>query len=98
MPPEDESGWRLVVEFPDQSPSFAHGVEVGKLWQRMDAGTVAEFECFTLAENREVLRRIADYLGWIIEHRWAPVEGWDDSVFKKVAPRGRRHNPQGLHI
>lgn len=99
MPHEsDENGWRLVVAFPDESPSFAHGVEVGKLWARMDANVEADFYCFTMAENREVLRRIAEYLGWSIEFTWAPIEGWDTTIFKKVAPKGLRTNPHGLRV
>ena len=91
-------GWQLVVEFPDQSASFALGVETGKIWEQMKSGTVAEIDCFTMIENREVLRRIADHLGWKAAAYHVAVKGWDHSVFTKVAPEGRRLNPQGLHI
>lgn len=93
----DESGWQLVVEYPDQSPSFGHGVEAGKLWQRMVAGTVAEFECYTLPENREVLRRIAAHLGWHID-RTSDGDFWDYSKFTKIASRSATPNPRGFHI
>jgi hypothetical protein len=44
-----EGGWQLVVSFPDQSPSFAHGVEAGKLWARLGNGTQATVEEATMA-------------------------------------------------
>lgn len=99
----DESGWHLVVEFPDQSPSFAHGVEVGKLWERMNSGTIAEFDCLIMSENVEVMYRIAEYLGWGMKSLKFPRDmeagsGWETYSFKKIAPRGRRDNPVGLRL
>jgi hypothetical protein len=95
---EAEGGWQLVVEYPDQSASFVHGVECGKLIARMKAGAVAEIKHITHAENREALRRIADYLGWRIEVVPTSFVGWDFSIFTKVKQEGRRINPQGLQI
>jgi hypothetical protein len=93
-----EGGWQLVVSFPDQSPSFAHGVEAGKLWARLGNGTQATVEETTMAENREVLRRIAEYLGWKVEVASSEVLGWDVSKFTKIEPAGKHVNPHGLRI
>ena len=96
-------GWELVLSFPDQSPSFARGVEFGKLWAiltRMDHGDAACVQQTTMAENREVIRRLAEYLGWQIEVTPYEVKGWDMTAFTKIKPDGkdRRVNPHGLRI
>jgi hypothetical protein len=94
-----ESGWQLVVSFPDQSPSFAHGVEAGKIWARLDYyADLRQIEETTMTENREVLRRIAEYRGWKVEVVPTEVPGWDMSKFTKIEPSGTRINPHGLHI
>jgi hypothetical protein len=88
-------GWRLLVAFPDQSPSFAHGVEAGKIWMRLktEAGTI---ECVTMVENAEVLRRLAEYQGWRVEHTLSEVAGWNQTTFTRVRLAGKIVNPHGL--
>ncbi len=96
-PLDGGSDYMLVVEFPDQSPSFAYGVEVGKLWEQMKRDGATVIESTTMFENREVIRRIAAYLGWEVEFR-VIAEGWDDTAFTKVRPQGQKINPRGLRV
>lgn len=94
---DSDDGYQLVVSFPDQSPSFGHGLEAGKLWEQMRAGHVAEIEATTHLENREVIRRIADHLGWSTEVL-PQLDGWDFTTLVKTrSPRGRP-NPHGLAL
>lgn len=95
---DDPAGWRLVVAFPDESPSFAHGVEVGKLWEQMKRGIVAEISLHTMIENHEVLRRVAEYLGWEFSTISTTMAEWEYSTFVKRKSVGTRVNPHGLHI
>ena len=72
------------------------GVEAGKLFERMKA-TDNRFTEITLVENREVLFRMAEYLGFRIEHEREPIDGWDYTTFIRVRPHGRV-NLHGLKV
>lgn len=96
---QEMTGYKLAVSFPDQSPSFCYGFEAGKLWERMESGTVAEIEMTTRIENREVIARCADYLGWSVDEvKPSATEGWDFTKLTKTRPAGVRDNPHGLRI
>ncbi len=95
--PPHECGYSKVVDFPDQSASFANGVEAGKLFERMKASD-ASFDEITMTANREVLFRMAEYRGFRIEHRCSDIEGWDRTRFIRTRPRGERINPHGLKV
>lgn len=95
---DDTSGWQLLVAFPDESPSFVHGFEAGRIWQRMKVNDEAEIWATTHPENREVIRRMADAEGWSVEVTPTDVEGWDRTLLtKRSAPR-ERPNPHGLRV
>jgi hypothetical protein len=89
---------KLVVSFPDQSASFVHGFEAGAAWEKMKRGDVAELELTTHAENREVIRRMADNLGWSVEIKESGTEGWDFTRLTKTGTSRERTNPHGLHV
>jgi hypothetical protein len=94
----EHASYGLVVSFPDQSASFVHGFEAGALDERMKAGAVAEIEATTHDENREVIRRLADYQGWSVEVKPSGVPGWDYTILRKERPARERPNPHGLRI
>lgn len=89
---------RLLVAFPDQSESFALGFEVGQLWQMMSSGQFSIVERVTHANNREVIRRVADHLGFSVTMIPSDVEGWDCTRLCKVRPERERPNPYGLRV
>jgi hypothetical protein len=102
MPDPTESGtagWALIISFPDQSASFAHGFEAGKIWNDMQRGDKAGLAYHTSPENRELLRRMADHLGWHIEsHPSTEVAEWDVTMLSKVRPERNRANPHGIRV
>lgn len=72
---EGERKWELVLSFPDQSPSFAHGFTCGRIWQQMTEnraviehtvreGCKSTIEAMAMAKGwTEELTDIGD--GWI---------------------------------
>lgn len=97
------SGWSLVLAFPDETPSFAHGFEAGRIYERicrMNVGedAVAEIVEITNAENRELVQRMAAVKGWAVEIAPTGTEGWDSVTFRKTGPSSKRPNPNGLRI
>lgn len=67
----------LVLPFLDESSSFAHGVEVGMLYQRMRFGGERVIEELFLIDNEEQILLMAGWLGWHVV--WSkPIEtpGW----------------------
>lgn len=52
------SGYKLVVKFPDPSPSFVHGFEAGRLWQRM-SGNERVIDETVHVENQELIMGMA---------------------------------------
>jgi hypothetical protein len=91
--------WGLILSFPDQSASFAHGFEAGKIWNDMQRGGQAELAYHTSPENRELIRRMADHLGWVVESKPSTeVEEWDVTMLAKIRPERERANPHGLRI
>lgn len=94
----DDTAFGLIVSFPDQSASFVHGFEMGQLWQRMEHGAEAEITATVHDENREVIVRSADALGWSAEIRTSSVFGWAEATLVKRRPSRLRPNPHGLRI
>lgn len=101
----EQSGYQLVVAFPDQSPNFAHGFEAGKIYERLSRlnvgeGSIAGVYELIVPENEEVIRRIAEAKGWqveIVPSTEAPTE-WLKVAFVKVGPSATKPNPHGLRI
>lgn len=100
MDDESASGptYQLIVSFPDQSASFAHGFSAGKIWADMTRGDVAEIQLHMPIENREVIARMADRLGWSVTVTPTDTEGWDDTLLVKVRPEREKANPHGLRV
>lgn len=94
----DGPGYRLILSFPDQSPSFAFGFTAGQIWAEMKRNEQAEL-CFDVAaENREIVYRMAESLGWEVECQpmAGEFDGWDSITLSKVGPG--RENPHGLRV
>jgi len=91
-------GYRLILSFPDQSSSFAFGFHAGQIWAEMKRNTSAELTFDTATENREVIQRMAEHLGWSIDVKPSEIDGWDTTILTKVTGEGRRINPHGLRI
>lgn len=51
-----------------------------------------------MVENAEVLRRIAEYQGWRVEHSLSEIAGWNSTTFTKIRPAGKIINPHGLTV
>ena len=95
---EVHDGYQLLVSFPDQSPTFCHGFEAGKLWAEMRGGLSAEIETTTRVENREVILRMATAEGWEVRRTPSSVDGWDLTSMQKYGPASDTPNPHGLRV
>jgi hypothetical protein len=93
-----ESGYSLIVSFPDQSASFVHGFEAGKLDTAMACGVWADIEVTTHTENHEVIRRLAIAQGWEVEFKPSDVDGWEYATLKKTKKAPEKPNPHGLRV
>ena len=93
---EEEAEFGLVVAFPDASASFCHGFEAGGLWEKMLRGDAADLSLTTHSDNREVIRRMAESQGWLLETKPTSVEGWDETKLTKAVPA--RRNPYGFKV
>lgn len=58
---DQEVTYEMILSFPDQSHSFAHGVEFGLIYQRAKNGELFSKETVHAA-NQEVLSRMCDVL------------------------------------
>lgn len=77
---EDKSGWALVVRFEDQSPSYCHGFEAGKIWKSMEDGLM-QIEATVREENLSTLRRMADAMKYTMDSEITSVPGWINVIF-----------------
>jgi hypothetical protein len=67
----------LVLPFDDDSPSFVHGFEAGRIAMCMQQGLTPIDDAMPVhSENAEVLRRMADYYAYRIELRPSGTDGW----------------------
>jgi hypothetical protein len=64
----EEVEYKLLISFPDQSPSFVHGCEFGMIYQRAKEGHLFEQETVHAA-NQEVLTRMCESLNQICEFK-----------------------------
>jgi hypothetical protein len=99
MEKESES-WGLVLAFPDESPSFTHGFEAGRLYELLSSTPsklTTRISSTIYADNLEFSRRAAVQLGYDIEEQHSS-DGFILLSFTKrpVAPITR--NPFGLSI
>jgi len=92
-----EAEYSLILAFPDESPSFAHGFEAGLLYQRLLAGETP-IEDVAHAENREVVSRMAERCGYECRLEEAEVEGWLTVRLEKKRYLPPPRNPYGLRV
>jgi len=59
-----DDGWQLVMAFPDQSPSFAHGFACGRVWEQMKSGR-SPIDGMLPAECRTTIEAMAMANGWV---------------------------------
>jgi hypothetical protein len=99
---DNATEYGLVLSFAGLYPTmpeehaFVHGVEFGRLWDRIRSGAEAEIYAVTHTANREIIARAAASEGWEIEVKATDVEGWDETTLRKV--RTARDNPNGLRV
>lgn len=86
----------LYENFPEEC-AFVHGVELGALWERMQAGHVAEFESTTHERNRGIIQRAAEASGWEADIKPSGADGWDFTKLRKVRA-ATTLNPHGLRV
>ena len=68
------SGYKLLVSFPDQSSSFAHGFAAGRMWELFKTG--AQIEEYIFDEDAEFYAQMAAQNGYSVlftpaEDEWA---------------------------
>lgn len=69
---------KLLIAFPDSSPSFAHGVEFGRLLEKIERGDdVVQNNGFPVrVENVDLLKDTCSKFGYIPTFADCSVEGW----------------------
>lgn len=72
--PEEESGWILLMQFLDGSPSFAHGFECGRWWEILKK----EYEGdITVAnDNQDQMLMMLNKLGYVFDKLERYDENW----------------------
>jgi hypothetical protein len=78
---DDDHGYSCVCPFLDDDPKYAHGVELGMLFERMrERGPIREY--FTRA-NQDQIYLLASRLGWTVNAPSPPddAEPWSRDWF-----------------
>jgi hypothetical protein len=78
---------KLLLSFPDQSASFAHGVEFGRLLEKIERNDeVVQNNGFPVrVENLELLKDACKKFGYIATFTDCAVEGWVNFIgMKKI--------------
>ena len=73
--------YKLVCPFLTDDPMFAHGVEFGLLYARMQSA--AEIRDYFCRANQERILLLANRLGWSVRK----IEPWDEDWFWCVMKR-----------
>lgn len=86
---EEEAVYGLIVSFPDQSASFVHGYEAGKLGYRMEFTAEQSIEDMVHTENEEVIRRMCNAFGWSCEFTQItpPMKEWRNVRLERLPQR-----------
>lgn len=84
-----------LVAFTDDSQNFTNGFEAGMVWRDLDRG-LDELEGTYRAENKEVLKRIADYYGYGVKFEGASYDGvvYDEWVFAQFIKQRNTEKPK----
>src|ERR1700761_4008733 len=83
MTNNDKSGWVLVVRFEDQSPSYCHGFEAGKIWRSMEIDE-ALIETTVMGENLKTLQRMADAMTYEMVAEPSSIGDWHEATFRFI--------------
>lgn len=78
----------LIIKFTDQSESFTHGVEFGRLLEKMERGDgcISNNKFPVRDENKEVLKSACEHYGYIPIFSDSIVCGWSEFIgIKKVS-------------
>ena len=81
----DQSAFKIILEFPDQSENFSMGFEAGIVWQLMN-DQIASFEKGVHEVNRELFDRMATLHGYSITQ----MSNWENFVqllFTRTGPK-----------
>jgi hypothetical protein len=70
----NEPEYKCIIPFPNQEPAFAHGMEVGMVWEKLKHNTY-ETQAVRV-ENEEVLRAVVAHFGKTAKFEDSGVEGW----------------------
>ncbi len=66
----------IVVPFLNEDPTYAHGVEFGMLYTKMQNPDVDRIEDFFRTENQEQITLLANRTGWTVESMKPWKDGW----------------------
>jgi len=69
MSKEDQSDYRLIVSFPDESSSFVNGYEAGAIGYRMEHTAEQVIEETVHTANEAVLNAMGAGFGWSVAFR-----------------------------
>lgn len=92
---EDE---QLLVSFEDQSESYVHGFEAGKIWEQMCSTPEGYMEFTIHTQNVETIRRMAIAEGWNADFAETEVEGWTYVNLEREGKSTEKPNPFGLRV
>lgn len=89
MSEEDQSDYRLIVSFPDESSSFVNGYEAGAIGYRMEHTAEQVIEETVHTENCEVFQRMCAGFGWEVEFSPTnpPMYEWRIAHFRRLPQR-----------
>jgi len=75
----------LIIRFPDQSSSFAYGVEYGRILHKIESGMpiVSNGPFPIRIENKEVLISTCKHYGYEYSFQPCIVEGWEEFIATK---------------
>jgi len=74
------------ITFPDQSPSFLHGFEVGRIWQQMEDGMLLIEEVVSVA-NEAVLLQLGLACGYTVSFFSLATTSEQQTVLLRRQPR-----------
>lgn len=79
---DDKATWECILAFDDQSESFVHGFEAGKIYTNMDQNPLMIQQTLHKA-NTKLFIKMARLKGYEIEIRETICDEWVDVVFRK---------------
>lgn len=90
----DDAGYSLVLAFPDESPSFAHGFEAGEIYSLMKQGALEIDRGMTEGlpvheENAALFHSMASVQDYTVETGVAS-DGWIPMRFMKMPDNSKK--------